>query len=66
MLVKRWQSKGGKYSYELYRDEMGFTYKEFDRTRLIGGGSFGPKSEAEVLEYIARYIQFFPSTMREV
>lgn len=65
-LVKAYESRGGKYRYELFRDEQGFTHKEYQDKRLAGGGSFGAKPESEVLAYVANYLRFFPSKMREV
>ena len=47
MLVNRWQTRGGKYFYELYKDDMGFTYKSES-----GGGNLGNVSEDQAYQYI--------------
>lgn len=64
-LVKTFASKGGKYRFELYRDDTGFTFKEYTGKHLSGGGGYGTKTEAEVMEYVTKYLAFFPSAMRE-
>lgn len=65
-IFKRFESRGGKYSYVLFRDENGFTYKEYEGNRLVGGGGYGLKTEVEVLEHVTNYLKFFPSKMKEI
>ena len=47
MLVNRWKTRGGRYWFELYRDEMGFTYKSDN-----GGGNLGNISEEQAYQDI--------------
>lgn len=35
-LIARWETRGQRYWYELYRDNMGFTFRSED-----GGGNLG-------------------------
>lgn len=65
-LVKKYESRGGKYRFELFRDSRGFTFAEYQSGRPAGGGGYGTKTEAEVMEHVTRYLRTFPSTMREV
>lgn len=50
-LVARWETRGGKYWYELYKDRLGYTY-----SGKGSGGNLGDVSEAEAIAHIENYV----------
>lgn len=53
MLINRWQTRGGKYWYELYKDDQGFTYKSDN-----GGGNLGNITEYQAYTQILDKMAF--------
>lgn len=47
MFVNRWQTRGGKYWCELYKDEGGYSYKTDN-----GGGALGNITESQAYQSI--------------
>jgi hypothetical protein len=52
--VARWESRGGKHWLELYRDELGYTY----RSSSGGGnlGNLGSDPECAALAYMSEIL----------
>lgn len=50
--IARWQTRGGKYWYELYQDESGFTYRGDN-----AGGNLGDVSREEAIATIEKKVR---------
>jgi len=52
-LIARWETRGGKYWLELYKDESGYTYKQEH-----GGGNIGTLDSKIAMDTMERHISY--------
>lgn len=54
--IKKWATKGGKYTLELIRDNYGYSLKSFKNGEPMGSESFGDKPIDEVMKRVKESI----------